>query len=241
MSSRFALIPVILAGSALFSLSEAKALSTDYQYTTFSNFSTSGTAQTNTNISFPRFNPASVPPGRTNIVLKGYAFYVQNVVASGTAGVGSFGSSQPGPFSGTATLTFSPLTPTTAPTVGVPVTVQGPSGSNVLVNQLVSGSQAMATTQDVVFSTLQVPNFTQPPATPQPAVTFYSTAWNFTTPSGTFVEATANTLLTGEFGIRYTYEYVPGPLPALGATAAFAWSRRLRRRISVMRTPSLDA
>ena len=28
------------------------------------------------------------------------------------------------------------------------------------------------------------------------------------------------------------YEYVPGPLPLLGAGAAFGWSRRLRRRIS---------
>lgn len=34
------------------------------------------------------------------------------------------------------------------------------------------------------------------------------------------------------------YEYVPGPLPLLGAGAAFGWSRRLRKRISKSKSSS---
>jgi hypothetical protein len=30
---------------------------------------------------------------------------------------------------------------------------------------------------------------------------------------------------------RFTVEYVPGPMPLVGAAAAFSWSRRLRDRI----------
>jgi hypothetical protein len=46
--------------------------------------------------------------------------------------------------------------------------------------------------------------------------------------------------LTGQVALEYQYEptirppgtAVPGPLPVLGAAAAFGWSRRLRRRIT---------
>jgi hypothetical protein len=38
--------------------------------------------------------------------------------------------------------------------------------------------------------------------------------------------------INGQFGLEYVYTYVPGPLPILGAGAAFGWTRRLRRRIS---------
>lgn len=40
---------------------------------------------------------------------------------------------------------------------------------------------------------------------------------------------------TGAFVGTTSFELVPGPLPVLGAGAAFGWSRRLRRRIAVSR------
>ncbi|MFN9621791.1 MAG: hypothetical protein ACK587_02985 [Cyanobacteriota bacterium] len=58
--------------------------------------------------------------------------------------------------------------------------------------------------------------------------TFYS---KIQTPSSPDLGISASNLLLGG-NIQLEYEYVPGPLPLLGAGAAFGWSRRLRRRIT---------
>jgi hypothetical protein len=72
-------------------------------------------------------------------------------------------------------------------------------------------------------------------ATPQPKSlpvnTFFQIA---STPPGAFINTgdNASTLGINLAGSFVTYTFVPGPLPVLGAGAAFGWSRRLRRRIS---------
>jgi hypothetical protein len=44
------------------------------------------------------------------------------------------------------------------------------------------------------------------------------------------------TATISNFVFTATYETVPGPLPLVGAAAAFAWSRRLRRRLKTAQT-----
>lgn len=51
-------------------------------------------------------------------------------------------------------------------------------------------------------------------------------------PGGPFVSTDACTFDLDIAQSFATYTYVPGPLPILGAGAAFGWSRRLRKRIS---------
>jgi hypothetical protein len=53
-----------------------------------------------------------------------------------------------------------------------------------------------------------------------------------------FIESTSNGADVNFSSLSPVYANVPGPLPALGAAAAFGWSRRLRSRISHrQRTP----
>lgn len=49
-------------------------------------------------------------------------------------------------------------------------------------------------------------------------------------------QPTNATATISNFVFTATYETVPGPLPLAGAAAAFAWSRRLRRRLKTAQT-----
>lgn len=72
-------------------------------------------------------------------------------------------------------------------------------------------------------------------ATPQPKSLPVNTFFTLTsTPGGAFIFPgdNASTLALNLGGSFVTYNFVPGPLPILGAGAAFGWSRRLRKRIS---------
>lgn len=74
-------------------------------------------------------------------------------------------------------------------------------------------------------------------ATPQPKLLPVNTFFSLTSnPGGAFIvagdNATTLTLPNNLAGSFVTYNFVPGPLPILGAGAAFSWSRRLRKRIS---------
>lgn len=55
---------------------------------------------------------------------------------------------------------------------------------------------------------------------------FLTKSNNIGTPTNSLATATIS-----NFVFTATYETVPGPLPLAGAAAAFAWSRRLRRRL----------
>ncbi|MFN9644370.1 MAG: hypothetical protein ACK6BG_04445 [Cyanobacteriota bacterium] len=71
--------------------------------------------------------------------------------------------------------------------------------------------------------------------TPQPKLLPVNTFFQIAATSGTAVLNPADngsTLGINLAGSFVTYTFVPGPLPILGAGAAFSWSRRLRRRIS---------
>ncbi len=62
-------------------------------------------------------------------------------------------------------------------------------------------------------------------------------AWNFNPTVGTPATVTAQPFINGLIALEYQYELpaaqTPGPLPLVGAAAAFGWSRRLRNRIAV--------
>jgi hypothetical protein len=74
-------------------------------------------------------------------------------------------------------------------------------------------------------------------ATPQPKQLPVNTFFSLTSnPGGAFImpgdNASTLALPSNLAGSFVTYNFVPGPLPILGAGAAFSWSRRLRKRIS---------
>lgn len=64
-----------------------------------------------------------------------------------------------------------------------------------------------------------------------------SLAWNFNPTVGNPSTVTAQPFIDGTIALQYEYELppaqTPGPLPLVGAAAAFGWSRRLRNRIAV--------
>lgn len=60
---------------------------------------------------------------------------------------------------------------------------------------------------------------------------FLTKSNNIGSPSNSNATATIS-----NFVFTATYETVPGPLPLVGAAAAFAWSRRLRRRLKTAQT-----
>ena len=60
---------------------------------------------------------------------------------------------------------------------------------------------------------------------------FLTKSNNIGTPTNSNATATIS-----NFVFTATYETVPGPLPLAGAAAAFAWSRRLRRRLKTAQT-----
>jgi hypothetical protein len=63
-----------------------------------------------------------------------------------------------------------------------------------------------------------------------PVINNYYVAYDFG-PTGVIAGgATPSTNFMGNMYLEY--QYVPGPLPLLGAGAAFGWSRRLRKRIA---------
>jgi hypothetical protein len=62
-----------------------------------------------------------------------------------------------------------------------------------------------------------------------PVINSYGVAYSVG-PTGLGGGAQTTTNFAGNISLEY--QYVPGPLPILGASAAFGWTRRLRKRIS---------
>lgn len=60
--------------------------------------------------------------------------------------------------------------------------------------------------------------------------------WFLTKSNNQGKDPTNATATISNFVFTATYETVPGPLPLAGAAAAFAWSRRLRRRLKTAQT-----
>ncbi|MEB3243183.1 MAG: hypothetical protein VKO44_06055 [Cyanobacteriota bacterium] len=192
------------------------------------NFSTSGTTITTAPLVFPPFSAA--PPGQLDAVKLVFqnASFSQNASLAKLSGAARtftasampsfvFGNgSTPGMTSSAITLT--------------PNVVSGPGVQGVIstVSGAYLGSVSTVSTNSAplqsYFSTAGV------------AVTSYSTAYNFmSSPVGGLGTADldpadgTSAVFSGKVFIEY--QYVPGPLPLLGAGAAFGWSRRLRKRI----------
>ena len=71
--------------------------------------------------------------------------------------------------------------------------------------------------------------------TGSPTINFYSAVWTLTAPDGGGFFNNALTMNSSQLYLTYEYDDgvnpVPGPLPVLGAGAAFGFSRKLRKRI----------
>ncbi len=222
--------------------SQAHALSLGYQLTPTQPFQTFGTDTTNNVLTFPGFNTSAIPPSHVGATLVGYQYYLPSVMLSGVSRLicddlsttPVFSCPLPGPFPATATVSFDSIVPGGS-AVSIPAinaSIAGPATTG-FTNNAISGSASD------VFST-NTALFPPGPYTNTPvSLDFYKTAWAYTGPSGvstqflgTAFPPAVRAVVSGQLGIRYVYSYVPGPLPLLGAGAAFGWSRRLRRRIT---------
>ncbi len=192
------------------------------------NFSTSGTDPTTTPLVFPAFTAA--PPSKLDAVKLVFenASFSQNAII--------------GKFSGPTRIFTAKATPTFTFGNG---STPGMTQSNVtLTPDTVAGlgSQSVVTTLSGAYGGMisAVPTNTVPLQSyftqAGVAVTSYSTSYTFISAplggSGTAdLDPTDGTSAVFSGKVYIEYQYVPGPLPLLGAGAAFGWSRRLRKRI----------
>lgn len=192
------------------------------------NFSTSGTDVNNTPLVFPAFTAA--PPSQLDAV----KLVFQNTSFSQNALIGkTSGANRTFTASAIPTFTFgNGSTPgmTSSPVTLTPNLVTG-AGVQTVVSTL-SGAYSGTVTAAPANTVALQSYFTQTGV----AVTSYSTAYSFmSSPVGGFGSADldpadgTSAVFSGQVFIEY--QYVPGPLPLLGAGAAFGWSRRLRKRI----------
>jgi hypothetical protein len=242
-AAKLGFVPTALAVSLVVP-SQAHALSLGYQLTSAQTFQTFGNDTTTPSapITFPGFNTYVIPPSHVGATLVGYQYYIPSVTLSGVSRVicDDFTTTPPfscplsGPFPATATLSFDSIVPGGSE-VAIPAisgSIAGTATTGYTFNAITGSASNIFTTTTALFPPGPYTN------TPV-SLDFYKTAWAYTGPSGVSTQflgsafALANrAAVTGQFGIRYVYSYVPGPLPLLGAGAAFGWSRKLRRRIT---------
>jgi hypothetical protein len=223
---------VLLAGSIL-----APAAANALTVTTPLISGSSGTLTTNPSIlNFLGFNPTNFP-GLTGYDLKRVTFTTQGTTA-GTFTISNFNPfgtvtvNTPGQFG--LTLNGTTLATNNANTTGiVPAAVYPSPGAGVGTFTITTQPQSYVFDIARVAPPLNIgtlPNFTSLnvalPATAAYTASLTGTGGGITAETTNF---TLSTLLNQTF---LTYEYVPGPLPILGAGAAFGWSRRLRKRIA---------
>jgi len=237
---------------AAFAAPEAKALQ-DTQLTPGVAFSIPGTATSQDSavtgaLSFAQFNSSTppIPSGRTNIVLTDYRYVIDPALFSKQFSMGNQNDSGTILLTGiSATPSFDGLGNLTAPVTTTPAgaTFSVASGANPIPGFTfskfdLSGSAAGFSSWQSLGSPLS-----QYIGTGTVDSSNYFASWSFT-PSGTGLiggPATApnGAQIAGSIKVEYRYTYdlipgssVPGPLPLLGAGAAFGWTRRLRKRIS---------
>lgn len=213
-------------------------------------------------LSFAGFNPASIPAGRTNVKLTGYQFEIVSADYSGTVnlttafpdvsgntynftlngqtffqGLQQLGN---GPMYVNTSTIAANLTPSSLSSTAGPCTP--PFGCANFVTATISGNLANVTsTFQSVPASGTGSDLTQVAPYPNPVVSSsYYTTWTLAvTPSTGGSTTLTPSVINGLVKVNYQYTYdpdsasVPGPLPLLGAGAAFGWSRSLRKRISV--------
>ena len=231
MLPRYRLLLTAAVGVAAVSTASPAQAVALFQDTAHVNFNITGSQTSATpNTSSLIFNAfsASAPSTLTSVELK-----FVNSSFGGTAALVVF-SSGTGTFSGTAgpTFSFSGGNGTTSGTSTAftltPNSVTNPA--DVSINAPVSGSYTGLT------SALSASNSTlQAYFAGTPTIDSYYANWSIVgAPSGITASNITNATLGGQVYLRYGYtapDPVPGPLPILGAGAAFGFSRKLRQRI----------
>lgn len=234
-------------GLAAFGAPDAKALQ-DTQLTPGVTFTIPGSATTsgtavNTPLSFAKFNSSKppIPANRTNIVLTDYRYVVD-----------------PASFSGQFTVGNNTVNPVSVLNISGTPSFMGLGNLLSYVNTAQSDATFTSGTNPVApfsFSTfdlsgsaagysswqsLGAPLSQYIGSTGTVDSNSYFANWAIT-PSGAGLVGgpAASAQITGKVSVEYRYTYdlipsatTPGPLPLLGAGAAFGWTRRLRKRIS---------
>ena len=232
-----------LAGAALWAPS-AQALVTlfDVQTSSASAFTITGNNTVNNTLSFSRFDPSAIPASlhRKNIKLLGYDYILKNVTAGGAVTLIN-GPSSPaisGPFNSQVRLNFGRLDnnlfvafdPVAATSNGT----LPPGLSSTNLPLVATASNLVSPEPFIAIPPANTSSYEAPPATPLPSLTKYSASWSYISPpigGSNYPNAT----IGGQVAVRWHYSFeVPGPLPIAGAGAAFAWSRRLRRRVGTL-------
>ena len=196
-------------------------------------FSTSGTAASTTPISFLGFNSSLGSLSGVKITNAAGNAFVGTF--SGNGAIGNLFGSTVRTYTLTAFPTFSFSNSSNAAGTPAPVTI---SPNSVPPNTLtaLSGSYSGTTTSIATNTAILRSYFSG-----APAISSYVTSYTFaSSPTGgsSTLEPEGATWATFSGNIWLTYEYgaapaaqTPGPLPLLGAGAAFMFSRKLRRRI----------
>ena len=188
---------------------------------------------------FSAFNPTAVEaanPTHNQPTVTGFQFYFPTLTASGVARVicddEQTTCPAAGPFDGTLEIKFKNLG--TAPGVsgpaGLPIIIAGPATTS-FTSKAITGS---ATNVFGPVISISGSSFTNPP-TATLASSYFTHVFAATSPGIAFSfnsTGASQALFDGTVRVRYEYSYVPGPLPLLGAGAAFGWTRRLRKKIS---------
>lgn len=193
-------------------------------------FSATGTAPSTTPLTFAPFN--STLGTLTGVRLSNASGGVGYTAAfSGTVGLGQFdtdtrtytAAATPGfLFSNGSGITGSTESVTLTPSVVSTAGITPSTATGTYTNTSVSSIAVNTPTLQTYFTT------------GSPSINLYSAVWTLTAPNGGgFFN---NALTIGSSQLYLTYEYndanpVPGPLPVLGAGAAFGFSRKLRKRI----------
>lgn len=238
----FVLGTVIAAG--VLGASPAHALLLGTQDTPTKSFSGTGTGKITfpTPLTFPTFQPSAIPPNHLNPNLIGYRFYFSNINFTGAVVLGNSSptNSISGPFQTQVTIGFQNIDTQTVPPRNPDVAF-----SPILSNQIngtlppfsftnfnITGGASNLFTSTTAL-TPPLTTFTNPPTTTPVSTAYFTTSWALLgPPDANLLSGFLNAGVSGDVGIQYVYQYVPGPLPILGSAAAFGWSRRLRRRIS---------
>lgn len=183
-------------------------------------FTTPPTAQ---NLVFPNFTAAS--PN----LLTGVKFVLADTQFGGTAIISNFFDGG-GPVNVTAAPTFKIAAPGPVFTATGTSSAVGSSLATIGANPAFS-STTLSGAYSGSFSSVSTPLATQQNYFATGTVTVNNASVAFASSPYGFNPSAApnNPFLTGKLYLQY--EYVPGPLPILGAGAAFGWSRRLRKRI----------